>query len=100
MNRVGVGCPGKDGVCSCSRKRREEWRLGHHKGKQQKWLFTTDGKAAGDVCVEEEWDENKETENLVTSGALWSKTRSWAELIQMCGFIAVNVIPEEKGGGL
>lgn len=59
-----------------SRKRRGELRLGRHKGKQQKWLFTTDRKASGDVYVEEEWDEKKQTENLVTSGALWSKTRS------------------------
>lgn len=47
-----------------------------HKGKQQKWSFITDMKISGNVYVEEEWDEKKETKWLVTSGALWSKTRS------------------------
>lgn len=47
-----------------------------HKGKQQKGSFITDMKISGNVYVEEEWDEKKETKWLVISGALWSKTRS------------------------
>lgn len=52
-----------------------------HKGKEQKWSFITDMKVSGDVYVEEEWDEKKQTKSLVTYGALWSKTRSQAEFI-------------------
>ena len=52
-----------------------------HKEKQQKWSFITDMKVSGDVYVEEEWNEKKQTKSLVTSGALWSKTRSQAEFI-------------------
>lgn len=41
----------------------------------KKGSFITNRRVPGHVCVEEEWDEKKETRSPVTSGALWNKIR-------------------------
>lgn len=78
-----MGRPGKDGIYSWGEQEEEKggMKIRLHKGKQQKWSFITDMKVSVDVYVEEEWNEKKQTKSLVTSRALWSKTRSRAEFI-------------------